>query len=52
MNDRSTPAAHESSAPYGTQPRRPVWPVVAWCALFGAWFIVLLWMALFHVGAK
>ena len=31
--------------PYGTHPRRPMWPLVALIVVFAAWFAALVWMA-------
>lgn len=33
------------NAPYGTYPRRSVWPLVLLIVAFALWFAVLLWMA-------
>jgi hypothetical protein len=37
-----------SDRPFGTVPRRPVWPLVLLIVLFVAWFAFLLWMAIFY----
>ncbi len=34
-----------SDAPYGTEPRRPAWPLVLLAILFAGWFAFLVWLA-------
>jgi len=36
------------TVPYGTLPRRPVWPLVVWIAVFAMWFAVLIWLAVYY----
>lgn len=40
------PKQPDSSAPYGTEPRRAKWPLLALIIAFALWFAFLLWMAL------
>lgn len=46
----SEPAAANSQAPYGTDPRRSKGPLVFLGLLYLAWFAVLFWMAAFESG--
>ncbi len=33
------------NVPFGTEPRRPAWPLTALLIVFAAWFAFLIWMA-------
>ena len=47
---RSNPTSSDADAPYGTRPRRSRAPLLLLAALYACWLIVLLWMAVAHVG--
>jgi purine-cytosine permease-like protein len=42
--------ASDPRAPFGTQPRRSIGPLVLLGILYVGWFLVLLWMAAFESG--
>lgn len=41
-----TKTDQDTGAPYGTRPRRRVWPLTALIVVFALWFVCLLWLAL------
>ena len=42
--------SQEDSAPFGTTPRRSKSPTVILGVLYAAWFLLLCWMAMYHIG--
>ena len=42
--------ASDPQAPFGTQPRRSIAPLVVLGILYAAWFLVLVWMAACESG--
>ena len=43
-----SPAADESTAPYGTETARPRWILCAWIVLYAGWLVFLIALALRH----
>jgi len=41
-----TKPQQQHDAPFGTQPRRPVWPLTVLIVIFALWFLFLVWMAI------
>lgn len=41
-----------SPAPFGTEPRRTTWPLVALISVFVAWFGFLVWMAVSYPARR
>lgn len=44
--------ATDEGQPYGANPTRPRWPVVVSVVLYGLWFLMLIWMALWHTRPR